>query len=100
MSYPGGWTKVSKTVDIGSVAANSKGTQTVTVKGVTTAMRVVAIPPATLEDDILAQFAYVSAANTITVVVYNPTGSPIDPASATWTFIIFVGDGNVSLTLG
>jgi hypothetical protein len=36
----------------------------------------------------LVRRAYVSAANTVTIVTYNPTGSSVDLASTTLTMII------------
>jgi hypothetical protein len=36
----------------------------------------------------LVRRAYVSAANTVTIVTYNPTGSSVDLASTTLTLII------------
>lgn len=71
----------SATYDAPSVAAGGTTTTTVTVTG------------AALGDFALASFsvtvaglvvtAYVSATDTVTVVLYNPTGAPIDLASAT-----------------
>ncbi len=100
MSIPMGITKVVKSVDIGSVAAATSGTQTVTVKGVTTSDVVIPIPPSGIEDDILPKGARVSAADTIELKVYNPTGGAIDPAAADWTFIIFSGVSTQPLPLG
>jgi hypothetical protein len=47
--------------------------------------------PSGMNDDILFIGARVSAKNTVQVRLYNPTGGSIDPASATWTFVVFSG---------
>lgn len=96
----GSWTRVDVAIDIGSVATVSSAEGTATVKGVDTADVVIAIPPSGLEDDIIPKGARVSAADTVAVKVYNPTGGAIDPASATWTLLIFRGYGTSPVPLG
>ena len=96
----GGWTKVSKSVDIASIAATTAVATAVTVAGVITDDEVVAIPPEGLEDDLIPIGANVTAADTISLTVYNPTAGAINPAAATWTFIVFRGDGDHPILLG
>ena len=91
--FPGGWLKVSKTVDPASINATTTGSESVTIKGVTTADIVFVIPPSDLHDDLVCKGAYVSAANTVTMYIYNASGSPINQGSGTWTFLVFRGDG-------
>ena len=81
-----GQAKVTKTWDPASVSAGGTTTTTVTVPG------------ASLGDFVLASFsldmagcvfsAYVSAANTVTVVIQNMTGAAVDLASGTIAVLV------------
>jgi hypothetical protein len=51
--------------------------------------RIVAIPPATLEAGICVQGCVYKDASTLTLRTTNPSAGAIDPASATWTFMVF-----------
>lgn len=73
------------TVDVGSIAAGAKATFTVTVpdakadKGQTVEIGL----PSNWNTDLIA-YGYVSADNTVTVVIKNETGSPVDPGSGVY----------------
>lgn len=73
----------SGTVNPGLIAAGAVATATITVKGAKAGMTADAGPPATLEAGLLWS-AFVTAADTVTVRLYNSTGGGITPASATW----------------
>lgn len=71
--------EASATWDIPSTAAGATSSTTVTVNGAQRGDRVRAV--FSLDLGGLLLFAQVTAANTVTVRVYNPTGSPIDVGS-------------------
>jgi len=76
-------------VDIGSIAADSDLTVTVTLPGVAVGDYVVVSPPASLEANVAVGQPWVSAADTVKFIVENETLSAIDPAAATWKFLVF-----------
>lgn len=76
--------KYSQAVDPASVAANTIAAETFTVTGLTTADHVTVNPGI---NTIGIAGARASAADTLEVIFVNPTASPIDPASSTWTII-------------
>jgi hypothetical protein len=78
---------VSCTLDSGSVSTVSTATDTVTVPGVALGDMVIGMSVGVSEAGLVRR-AYVSAANTVTIVTYNPTGSSVDLASTTLTMII------------
>jgi hypothetical protein len=83
---------VSATVDLGSVAANTSEEETATVLGVKTGDFVVCMDSA-LEAGIVVANARVSAADTVTLQVINTTGSAVDAASKSMTFLVVRRDG-------
>lgn len=75
------------TIDPASVNATTVASQTFTLTGAATGDSLVINPPAAgLTAGLLVLQTFVSAANQITIVFYNTTGSPIDQASASWTY--------------
>ena len=93
--------KVEKTVNPPSTLGNATGTVNVTVPGVITTDVVLAGNAATcLVSDMIIKLAFVSAADTITMQIYNPTIGTIDLPSDTYTFLIFRGNGNMPVLLG
>lgn len=72
----------SKTFDFPSVSAGAQTTTTVTVTGAALGDFVTAV---SVNVDLTGArlFGYVSAADTVTVVLSNGTGGPVDLASAT-----------------
>lgn len=73
----------SKTYDPGSIAAAGTTTTTVTVSGAT--LGDAFLPSFSLSLAGLQMTAYVSAADTVTVVLFNPTAGAVDLASGTLT---------------
>lgn len=79
----------SAAVDPPSIAAGAIADVAVTVTDITTSDRIIAIPPADLEEDLLLQLARASAADTITLRLQNTKvlgntrmySAAIDPAS-------------------
>lgn len=75
------------TVDPASISAGAVGETSVTVSGAVTTDLVVVRPPVGLDTGIVFS-AFVSAADTVKLRLFNGTGSPIDIASATWRFLL------------
>lgn len=73
----------SAALDFGSIAAGATAELTITLTGATTTHNVFASPMNGIEAG-LVWSAYVSAANTITIVLANVTVGAIDPVSLTW----------------
>lgn len=75
------------TLDAGSVSAGATDTDTVTVPGVALGDMVIGFSHGVSEAGLVKR-AYVSAANTVTIVTYNPTAGSVNLASTTVTLII------------
>ncbi len=71
------------TLDFGSTASGACSELTIAVSGAAANDTVTLGAPAAIEAG-LTWSGFVSAADTVTVRVCNPTGGAIDPASATW----------------
>jgi len=78
---------VTCTLDAGAVAGGATDTDTVTVPGVALGDMVLGFGM-TVSEAGLVKRAYVSAANTVTIVTYNPTGSSVNLAAATVNMIV------------
>ena len=78
---------VSCTLNSASVATVSTATDTVTVAGVALGDMVLGMSIG-VDEAGLVRRAYVSAANTVTIVTYNPTASSVDLASTTLNLIV------------
>lgn len=78
---------VSCTLDAGSVSAGATDTDTVTVPGVALGDMVIGFSFGVSEAGLIKR-AYVSAANTVTIVTYNPTAGSVNLASTTLQLII------------
>lgn len=74
---------VQATLDFASINGGAIGTSTVTVDGAAAGDLVVLGPPSGIETGLM-WVGFVSADDTVTIRLHNTTGSPIDPASATW----------------
>jgi len=75
-------------LDPASIAATTKGTVTFTLTGAATTDLIVMNPPA-LNDDLIFAGASVTAADTVTVYIYNPTAGAINDTERTWSYIWF-----------
>ena len=78
---------VSCTLNSASVATVSTATDTVTVPGIALGDMVIGMAIG-VDEAGLVRRAYVSAANTVTIVTYNPTAGSIDLASTTLSLIV------------
>lgn len=78
---------VTCSLDAGAVAGGATDTDTVTVPGVALGDMVLGFGM-TVSEAGLVKRAYVSAANTVTIVTYNPTGSSVNLAAATVNLVI------------
>ena len=78
---------VSCTLNSASVATVSTATDTVTVSGIALGDMVLGMSIG-VDEAGLVRRAYVSAANTVTIVTYNPTASSVDLASTTLNLVI------------
>lgn len=73
----------------GSIATITRGTVTFALVGARAGDVIVMNPPAALNDDLVFAGAAVTADDTVTVYLYNPTGGAIDDAAQTWTYLWF-----------
>ena len=73
---------VQCTLDAGAVSAGATDTDTVTVPGVALGDMVIGFSHGVSEAGLVKR-AYVSAANTVTIVTYNPTAGSVNLASTT-----------------
>ena len=77
----------TKVFDCGNLLANTSATTTVTVTGVTitdTGAAVLVTSSDAAQNASIVLKGYISAADTVTISVINPTALAIDPASATY----------------
>lgn len=76
------------TVDVASIASGAQGTVTVTVPGVALdGTWVVDGVATTVAPGALSMDAYVSAANTVIILLQNNSGGAIDPPSLTYRVV-------------
>jgi hypothetical protein len=75
------------TLDAGAVSAGATDTDTVTVPGVALGDMVIGFSMGVSEAGLVKR-AYVSAANTVTIVTYNPTAGSVNLASTTVQLVI------------
>lgn len=78
---------VTCTLDAGAVSAGATDTDTVTVPGVALGDIVLGFSFGVSEAGLVKR-AYVSAANTVTIVTYNPTAGSVNLASTTLNMVI------------
>jgi len=78
---------VTCTLDAGAVAGGATDTDTVTVPGVALGDMVLGFSHGVSEAGLIKR-AYVSAANTVTIVTYNPTAGSVNLASTTLQMVI------------
>lgn len=74
-------------VNPASIAATTRGTVAVTITGVAATDIVVLEPPAALNDDLI-YCGHIVTANTVTIQLYNVTGSAIDDTARDWKYKI------------
>lgn len=91
-------TPVSAYLDFGSISATSTGTSTVTVYGARSEDAVSVGLPSALSASVIP-WARVTADDTVTIYLYNPTGSPIDPAAGDFNVFVTKPNRNPANTL-
>ncbi len=74
-------------VDPASINATTRGSVTFTLTGAKTTDIIIVNPPADLNDDLLFVGAAISAADTVSIYLYNPTGSAINETSRTFSYV-------------
>lgn len=74
-------------VNPASIAANTRGTATLSIVGVAAGDIVTLQPPSGLNAGLLYCGCYVSGADTVTIQLYNATGGAIDDGALTWTYL-------------
>ena len=74
-------------IDPASINATSRGATTFTLTGAATTDIIIVNPPSTLNDDLIFAGAAVTAADEVSVYLYNPTAGSIDQASATFSYV-------------
>ena len=73
-------------IDPASINATTRGATTFTLTGAATTDIIIVNPPSTLNDDLIFCGAAVTAADTVTVYLYNPTAGSINQAAATFSY--------------
>ena len=74
-------------LDPGSINSVTRGSVTFTLTGAATTDIIIMNPPATLNDDLIFAGARVTAADTVTVYLYNPTDGSINDGELTWSYM-------------
>lgn len=75
-------------IDPPSIGAGTKATVNVTISGAAVGDLVFLTPPETIETGLVYVGASVTAADTVTVALYNPTAAAIDGVSRTWRYLL------------
>jgi len=73
-------------IDPASINATTRGATTFTLTGAATTDIIIVNPPSTLDDDLIFAGAAITAADTVTVYLYNPTAGAINQAEATFSY--------------
>ena len=73
-------------IDPASINATTRGGTTFTLTGAATTDIIIVNPPSDLNDDLIYCGAAVTAADTVTVYLYNPTAGSINQAAATFSY--------------
>lgn len=81
--------EVSASVNPDSMNTCTSTDTAVSVTGILTTDIIQAIPPAALEAGINLSHAWASAADQITVRLGNVTAGTVNPAAATWRFLVW-----------
>jgi hypothetical protein len=74
-------------IDPASLAATTKSATTFTLTGAATTDIIIVNPPADLNDDLIFCGAAVSAADTVSIYLYNPTASAINDTARTFSYV-------------
>ena len=74
-------------IDPASINATTRGGTTFTLTGAATTDIIIVNPPSGLNDDLIFAGAAVTAADTVTIYLYNPTASAINDTATTWSYV-------------
>jgi hypothetical protein len=73
-------------IDPANLNATTRGATTFTLTGAATTDIIIVNPPSDLNDDLIFAGAAVTAADTVTIYLYNPTAGAINQAAATFSY--------------
>jgi hypothetical protein len=73
-------------IDPANLNATTRGATTFTLTGAATTDIIIVNPPSDLNDDLIFAGAAVTAADTVSIYLYNPTAGAINQASATFSY--------------
>jgi len=74
-------------VDPASIAATTRGSVTFTLTGAKTTDVIIVNPPSDLNDDLIFCGAAISADDTVSIYLYNPTASAINDTARTFSYV-------------
>ena len=74
-------------IDPTSLGATTRGATTFTLTGAATTDIIIVNPPADLNDDLIFCGAAVSADDTVSIYLYNPTASAINDTARTFSYV-------------
>ena len=77
-------------VDPGSISTDTRGSVNVTITGLNTVDRIILHPPTALNTNLLYCGCDITAANTLTIYLYNKSGGSIDDGANTWKYTYFI----------
>ena len=82
---------VSGTISVnpGNIGSTTRGSVNVTISGLNTSDRIFLQPPTALNSGLLYCGCDITAANTLTIYLYNTTGGGIDDGALTWKYSYF-----------
>ena len=73
-------------IDPASLAATTRAATTFTLTGAATTDIIIVNPPSDLNDDLIFAGAAVTAADTVSIYLYNPTAAAINETSKTFSY--------------
>lgn len=79
--------KGTQSLNPASINNVTRGTVTFTLTGARSGDLIHMMPPAAFNDDLIFAGCDVTADDTVTVYIYNPTAAPIDDAAQTWKYV-------------
>lgn len=74
-------------LDPASINATTRAATTFTLTGARTTDIIIMNPPAGLNDDLIFAGARVTADDTVSVYLYNPTAGSINDTAGTWSYV-------------
>ena len=74
-------------IDPANLNATTRGATTFTLTGAATTDIIIVNPPSDLNDDLIFCGAAVTAADTVSIYLYNPTASAINDTARTFSYV-------------